>query len=165
MALLIALLLAAPVKPRLAFIDLTPGNGVAAPVAQGAGELLVVALSETGRLDVITKSDVKAILGHEAQARLLGCGEAACKGDLGGALGAGYLVSGSLSNLGGQLNLVLSLIDVAKATVARRVATPVAGESSLGQAAREAVQKLTGEVVPEAGPGAAWPGPPRPRRA
>src|SRR5947199_7116315 len=126
MHLLIALLLAASPKPRLAFIDLTPGAGVPAPVAQAAGDLLVVALSETGKFDVITKGDVKAILGYEAQAQLLGCAEASCMVDLGGALGAAYLVSGSLAKLGGQLQLVLSLIDVNKATVGRRVALPVA---------------------------------------
>lgn len=166
MHLLIALLVAAaPVKPRLAFIDLTPGAGVAPPIAQSAGELLVVALSETGRFDVITKSDVKSILGYEAQAQLLGCGEASCMVDLGGALGAAYLVSGSLSRLELKLILILNFIDVAHATVARRVSVEVAGESSLPSAAREAVQKLTGEVVPESGPADACPSPPCAREA
>src|SRR5262249_13203852 len=161
----IALLLAASPKPRLAFIDLTPGADVPAPVAQSAGELLVVALSDTGKFDVITKGDVKAILGYEAQAQLLGRGETSCMVGLGGALGAAYLVSGSLSKLGGQLNLVLNLIDVAKATVGRRIAQPVSEESSLPQGAREAVQKLTGEVVPESGPADACPAPPCAREA
>src|SRR5438105_10573263 len=147
MIFLFALLLAAPPpKPRLAFVDLGPGAEVSKEVAQVTGDLLVVALSETGKFDVITKSDIKAILGYEAQAQLLGCGEASCMVDLGGALGAAYLVNGSLAKLGGQLQLVLSLIDVNKATVGRRVAEQVAGESSLPQAAREAVAKLTGEV-------------------
>src|SRR5205085_9005144 len=68
-------------------------------------------------------------------------------------------VNGSLSKLGGQLQLVLSFIDVNKATVARRVALPAA-DDSLPQTAREAVQKLTGEVVPESGPADACPSPP-----
>src|SRR3954468_10907192 len=165
-ALLALLIAAAPSgKPRLAFIDLTPGADVSKEVAQASGEQLVVALSETGKFDVITKGDVKAILGYEAQAQLLGCAEASCMVDLGGALGAAYLVSGSLSKLGGQLQLVLSLIDVNKATVGRRVAEQVAGESSLPQAAREAVGKLTGEVVPESGAAGACPSPPCARAA
>src|SRR5215472_16923333 len=103
MSFLLAFLLAAAIaRPRLAFIDLTPGADVPPQVAQGAGELLVVALSDTGKFDVITKGDVKAILGYEAQAQLLGCGEASCMVDLRGALGAAYLVSGSLARLGGQ---------------------------------------------------------------
>src|SRR3954470_21306800 len=165
--LLLALLLAAPSagKPRLAFLDLAPGADDSKEVAQAAGEQLVVALSETGKFDVITKGDVKAILGYEAQAQLLGCGEASCMVDLGGALGAAYLVSGSLSRLGGQLQLVLSLIDVNKATVGRRVALPVANDSGLPQAAREAVSKLTGEVVPESGASDACPSPPCAREA
>src|SRR5438874_13418586 len=106
-------------KPRLAFLDLTPGPSVPKELAAAAGELLVVALSETGKFDVITKTDVKAILGYEAQAQLLGCAEASCMVDLGGALGAAFLVSGSLGKLGGQLQLVLSLIDVNHSNVAR----------------------------------------------
>ena len=166
MTLLLALLLAAPAaKPRLAFIDLTPGADVPAPVAQAAGELLVVALSDTGKFDVITKGDVMAILGYEAQAQLLGCGEASCMVDLGGALGAAYLVSGSLAKLGGRLSLVLNLIDVGKATVGRRIAQPVSDEASLPQAAREAVQKLTGEVVAASDAPDACPSPPCAREA
>lgn len=72
--------------------------------------------------------------------------------DLGGALGAAYLVSGSLGKLGNQLQLVLSLIDVNQATVSRRVAVPVAGENVLPGAIKDAVHKLTGELMPDAGP-------------
>jgi TolB-like protein len=166
MPILLALLLSSTVaKPRLAFIELTPGAEVSKELAQSAGELLVVALSDTGKFDVITKTDVKAILGYEAQAQLLGCAEASCMVDLGGALGAAYLVNGSLSRLGGQLELVLSLIDVAKANVGRRVAQQVAGESSLPQAAREAVSKLTGEVITTEGAPDACPSPPCAREA
>jgi TolB-like protein len=161
LSLLIATAAPAPAgKPRLAFIELSNGAGVDKAVAQAAGELLVVALSETGKFDVITRADVKAILGYEAQAQLLGCAEASCMVDLGGALGAAYLVSGSLSRLGDQLQLVLSLIDVNRAAVGRRVALAVASDGALPQAAREAVGKLTGEVVPESGPADACPSPP-----
>ena len=166
--MLALLLVAAPPpagKPRLAFLDLIPGAEVSKEVAQAAGDLLVVALSELGKFDVITRSDIKAILGYEAQAQLLGCGEASCLVDLGGALGAAYLVNGSLAKLGGQLQLVLSLIDVNRASVARRTALPVAGEADLPQAVREGVQKLTGEVVPESGPADACPSPPCAREA
>ena len=166
-ALALALLAAAAPspKPRLAFIELTPGAEVSKEVAQAAGDQLVVALAETGKFDVITKGDVKAILGYEAQAQLLGCGEASCMVDLGGALGAAFLVSGSLSRLGGQLQLVLSLIDVNKAAVGRRVALPAAGEAALPQTAREAVARLTGEVAAETGPADACPSPPCAREA
>ncbi len=173
-ALVCALLLALPSladeppaqrKPRLAFLELAAGPGVSKEVAQSAGELLVVALSETGKFDVIARSDVKSILGYEAQAQLLGCGEASCMMDLGGALGAAFLVSGSIGKLGDELSLVLSLIDVNRATVGRRVAQSVAGEGALPQGLRTAVAKLTGEVVPVAGPADACGSPPCAREA
>ena len=154
-----------PRKPRLAFLELQAGPSVAKEVAQTAGELLVVALSETGKFDVITRSDVKSILGYEAQAQLLGCGAASCMLDLGGALGAAFLVSGSIGKLGDQLQLVLNLIDVNHATVGRRVAQSIAGESALPSALREAVGKLTGEMMPVAGPADACSSPPCAREA
>ena len=85
--------------------------------------------------------------------------------DLGGALGAAFLVSGSLGKLGGQLQIVLSLIDVNHASVGRRVAQAVAGEEALPQGLREAVSKLTSEVVPASGPVDACSSPPCAREA
>jgi hypothetical protein len=154
-----------PRKPRLAFLELSPGPGVQREVAATAGELTVVALSETGKFDVIARTDVKTILGYEAQAQLLGCGEASCMMDLGGALGAAFLVSGSLGKLGGDLQLILSLIDVNHTSVGKRVASSVSGEAALPQALREAVAKLTGEVVPASGPADACSSPPCAREA
>jgi hypothetical protein len=154
-----------PPKPRLAFIELAAGPGVAKEVAQTAGELAVVALSETGKFDVIARSDVKAMLGYEAQAQLLGCGEASCMMDLGGALGAAFLVSGSLGKLGDDLQIVLNLIDVNRKSVGRRVAQSASGESALPQALREAVGKLTGEVMAVSGPADACKSPPCAREA
>ena len=156
---------APPRRPRLAFLELQAGPGVPKEVAQTAGELLVVALSETAKFDVISRSDVKTILGYEAQAQLLGCGEASCMMDLGGALGAAFLVSGSLGKLGGELQMILSLIDVNHAQVARRVAQAVSGEGALPSAIREAVGKLTGAVVPALGPADACSTPPCAREA
>jgi TolB-like protein len=152
-------------KPRLAFLELTPGPEVTKEVAAAAGEVLVVALSETNKFDVITKSDVKALLGYEAQAQMLGCNEASCMADLGGALGAAFLVSGSLGRLGGQLQLTLALIDTARSTAAKRASLAIDGANLQG-GLREAVQRLTGEVVTEqAGPTDACASPPCTREA
>ena len=151
-------------KPRLAFLELAAGPEVTKEVAQAAGEVLVVALSDTGKFDVITKADVKAILGYEAQAQLLGCSEASCMVDLGGALGAAFLVSGSLGRLGGQLQLTLALIDTNRTTVGKRVSLGLDG-SALQAGMKDAVQRLTGEVVAESGPADACGSPPCAREA
>jgi len=153
-----------PGKPRLAFLELSAGPEVTREVAQAAGELLVVALSETGKFDVITKADVKALLGYEAQAQLMGCGEASCMVDLGGALGAAYLVNGSLGRLGGQLQLTLALIDVAAATVGKRVSLGL-NDAALQAGMRDAVLRLTGEVAADLGPADACSSPPCAREA
>ncbi len=155
---------AANARPRLAFLDLAAGPEVTREVAQAAGDLFVVSLSDTARFDVITKADVKAMLGYEAQAQLLGCGEASCMVDLGGALGAAYLVNGSLGRLGGQLQLTLALIDVAAASVSKRVSLAL-NEASLQAGMRDAVLRLTGSVVIDPGPVDACGTPPCAREA
>lgn len=153
-----------PGKPRLAFLELQNGPEVTKEVAQAAAEVLVAALSDTGKFDVITKADIKAMLGYEAQAQLLGCGEASCMVDLGGALGAAWLVTGSLGRLGGQLQLSLSLIDTNRASVARRASLGL-DEGKIQGSIREAVHRLTGEVVVDAGPADACQSPPCAREA
>ena len=153
-----------PGKPRLAFLELTAGPEVTREVAQAAGEMLVVALADTGKFDVITKADVKALLGYEAQAQLMGCGEASCMVDLGGALGAAYLVNGSIGRLGGQLQLTLALIDVNAATVGKRVSLGL-NDSALQAGMRDAVQRLTGEVAADSGAADACGSPPCAREA
>lgn len=91
-------------KPRLAFLELANGPEVSREVAQSAGELLVVALSDAGKFDVIT--------------------------------------------------------DVNHAQVGRRLAQPISSDAALPQALRDAVARLTGEVVPDAGPVDACSSPP-----
>ena len=46
-------------KPRLAFLELTPGPEVTKEVAQAAGEVLVVALADTGKFDVILELSIQ----------------------------------------------------------------------------------------------------------
>ena len=135
-------------------------------MAQAAGELLVVALSETGKFDVITKADVKALLGYEAQAQLMGCGEASCMVDLGGALGAAYLVNGSLGRLGGQLQLLtLALIDAPARPRSPSGSRWALNDAALQAGMRDAVLRLTGEVAADLGPADACGTPPCAREA
>jgi TolB-like protein len=137
----------APKRPRLAVLGLR-----AISVDEAKVDLLSeVALTEASRfpsLDVMGRSDVAAILGFERQRQLLGCKEdAACMAELGGALGADYLLVGSLGRIGNLLRLDLRLLDPRKARVLGRFGESIEGEEDrLLTALQRGVAELVGPI-------------------
>lgn len=77
-----------------------------------ASEQLTTELAQYPRLDVVSSSDVAALLGLERQKQLLGCAEEAssCLTEISAALGAPWLVQGSLGRVGGLLRVDLKLL-------------------------------------------------------
>lgn len=87
---------------------------------------LAAALRDRG-LTVITAQDISALLGVERQKQLLGCGDEAssCMAEIASALGAPYVMSGSLTKLEGIFQLNLQVMDSGKARTIGR-ATKIA---------------------------------------
>src|SRR5262249_52636242 len=54
-------------------------------------------ISRRPNLKAITKNDIQALLGLERMKDALGCGDVSCLAEIGGALGADRLMSGTLS--------------------------------------------------------------------
>jgi len=73
--------------------------------------LFVSNLRRLNRGDVFTNADIQAILGVEQQKQLTGCSDDGCMAELGGALGAGTMISGTLSRLSTNLLLTVRLVD------------------------------------------------------
>jgi TolB-like protein len=124
--------------------------------AEKAALLSEVALTEAARfrdVETIGRSDVATMLGFERQKQLLGCAEdAACLVEIAGALGAEYLLVGSLGRLGASWRLDMSLVDQKKARVLGRVGESVTGEEDrLVGVVQQAVRQLLG-LLPGAGP-------------
>jgi hypothetical protein len=82
--------------------------------------LLVAELDASRRYRVISSADINAMLGLEKMKDAAGCDDVACAAEIGGALGVKYLVSGSVSRLGHEFIVQVSLIDVSRATVMER---------------------------------------------
>jgi TolB-like protein len=154
---------AAPAVPAAARQRLVLVPFRALEVAQGQADLLSeVALTEAARfkaVEVLGESDLAAMLGHEKQKVLLGCQEDSCMAEIGGAMGASWLLVGSVGRIGQATRVDLKLIDVKKAKVLARV-----GETAEGPPDRAiaAVQRgLVALLTPVAGP----PAPPASRDA
>lgn len=138
---------AASHKPRLAFLGIRPLS-----VDQAKADLLSeVVLTEASRfrgLETIGQSDIGAMLGLEKQRQLLGCKEdSACMAEIGGALGADYVLVGSLGQMGGLLRVDLKLLDARKARVLERFGETVeGGEDRLLPAMQRGVAEVLASV-------------------
>jgi hypothetical protein len=114
-------LAAAPVPtdnthPKLAVIELTVAGGIDPAVSGPITEAITNEIASRGFFDVISSRDVQTLLGAERQRQMLGCAEeGACLTELAGALGARFVLSGSLAKLGDTYQLTLQTLDSRKA--------------------------------------------------
>lgn len=93
-------------------------------------DALLTALQNAGQFRIIGQDDVNAVLGFERQKELLGCDETMCFAELGGALGADYLFSYRVGQVGSRWQLSGKLINIrqGKVDVVGRHMQPVDGE-------------------------------------
>jgi TolB-like protein len=98
-------------------MDLKSSDGIPKNEVKTVNELVTTAFSRYEGLDVISSGDMQQALELEGQKAAAGCDEesAACLAELAGALGAQYVVFGSLGRLGKLYILNLNLYDSEKA--------------------------------------------------
>jgi hypothetical protein len=89
---------AAEARPRLAVLDLV-ANGASKELASAATGVTASELDRIGVFKVISADAIRAMLAFEKQRQMLGCSDAGCLVEIGGALGVDYLVSGKVSRL------------------------------------------------------------------
>lgn len=127
----------------VAILDLRAGAGV-----EGAAKALTTLLTnEVGTrkgMRAITRNEVKALLAHQTDQRLLGCEETQCFADVGKLLKADRVVAGALEPAeGGATVFSLTLIDPEGPVVLERVAyTWRSDPAELVELARPAVDRL-----------------------
>src|SRR4051812_5628125 len=116
--LLLALLSAAPAdNHRVLVLPLGTGDGVTATLSASITDAVASEARRHQGLSVLTSRDVTSLLTAERQKQLLGCTEGSCLAELGGALGAERIISGSVAKLGTSWLLPPQLLDATKAAV------------------------------------------------
>lgn len=119
-------------KEKLLVVDFELGAPELKQSATTLAEQLLTEFAKTGRFEVLGSSDVALMLGMERQKALLGCSaDTSCLAELGGALGAPWMVSGALSRAGSVYRLDLKLLDTRKAKVQARVGRTVNSQEEL----------------------------------
>lgn len=107
-------------KPKLAVMPLI-GVRVDAEITKILTDVLTVRVGELGVYEVIAADEVNAMLDAERFKDALACDNVACAAEIGGALGADYMLTGNVGRLGNQLNIKLALFDSNAMRVVRRV--------------------------------------------
>lgn len=131
-------------KVSLAVLDLA-ATGVAPEVVQTLTQVVVDEVKNLPSSTVISRDEVRALLEHGKERSMLGCDDAACLAELGGALGVQYLVFGTVGRVGDTYLMHLKLIGTRNARIAHRVAEAFSGEEAqLVAAARFAARSLVG---------------------
>ena len=131
-------------KTSLAMLDLT-ASGLAPQVVDNLTQVVVDELKNLPKASLISRDEIRALFSHSRQQQLVGCDDAGCLSELGGALGVDYLVSGHVGRVGATYLLHLKLISIKGAKIANRVAESFVGEESqLIGAARFAARSLVG---------------------
>lgn len=114
LSLLLTSTVALAERPKLVVLEFT-GAGVEGPVLKSVTERTAATLSARGVYDVMSSGDVESLLGIERQKALLGCSETSCLSELSGALGARFVMSGTLARLGDSFQLTLTVLDTTRA--------------------------------------------------
>jgi len=156
----------APDVERLKIV--VPGVYPHAGVEQGSADvltdLLLEALLTRHGVRALGPPDVRTILSAEQQRVLLGCQDEACFADLAGALGADWLVAGSLGKLGELWVLSLQLIDPRQARVTARTSATLKSLEQAPDVIGPLVDKLLGQQPRVRTPAALADGGERPAR-
>jgi hypothetical protein len=100
--------LAAEKRPTVAVLDLQ-ANGASKELTSAVAGVTANELDRLGVFKVITSEAIRSMLAFEKQKQMLGCTDAGCVAELGGALGADYLISGKVSRLAANAGVPESL--------------------------------------------------------
>lgn len=144
-AWILALLVSSPVLAgdgAVAVMDIQ-GTGVEPDLLPTLSEILSVEINELRQFKVIAGRDIQAMLGFERQKDVVGCTDAACLAEIGGALGVERIVASHIGKVGSTYVVNIKLINIRLAETEGRVYETVRGEvDALIDTIRASVQKL-----------------------
>jgi hypothetical protein len=150
-ALLCAALLVtgATEKPKLIVLNLTAAGGVEPEVAGALSEAVTSEIAARGFFDVLSSKEVQTLIGLERQKQMLGCAEeSTCLTELAGAMGARFVISGTVAKLGEAYQLSLQTLDSAKAQPIGRSMRLANDLATLRAQLPYAVAEATGTPLP-----------------
>ncbi len=137
-------------KPKIAVMEVRAGQGLDQKQA-AALTSIIAADAAHGGMDVISQADITAMLSFQRQRQMLGCTDEGCLAEIGGALGADWVVSAEAARVGTRDHVSIVVIDPKKAAVAARNAGfSEAGDDTLAMAMQARFRAALATVLPAA---------------
>ncbi|MCC7072164.1 MAG: hypothetical protein IT383_12625 [Deltaproteobacteria bacterium] len=112
---------------------------------------IAVDLGRDARLDVLSTEDLRRVVSVEVEKKALGCDEQSCLAEMGQALGARYIVHGSVALLGSTTIMHLNLFDTAENRSVTRETAEAKNADQLLPALRAALARVRGRMLGEPG--------------
>ena len=98
--------------------------------ARALSDVVTGEVSALSPCAALSRSDIRGILSLEAEKQLMGCASDSCMAELAGALGADFLVNGTVSRIEGSVLLSLRMTDMKTLKVVRRATESFAGDDA-----------------------------------
>jgi TolB-like protein len=137
-------------KPKLVVLSVDAAANVDPATRAGFDDAIVATVAKTAAFDVVSSREVQVLLGIERQKQLLGCADdgSSCLAELSGALGARFVLSGTLAPLGGTWQLTLQMQDTTKSVTVGRSSRIAKNLDGLRAVLPFAVAEVTGTPPP-----------------
>jgi len=133
--------------PRVLVLDLSHSDTIDNGTAKILDELLAVEVSRLPGYDVLSGADVRRLVELEAEKQAVGCtDDASCLAEIAGAMGAQYVISGSVGKLGTRFILTLTLFDSRAARSVSRVDLRAASIDEIADGLASKVKELMGAL-------------------
>ena len=135
-------------KTKVAVMDLTATASLPKDLVASLSGVVAESLDGTGAFKAISSQDIVKLLSYEAQKQQLGCDDMSCLAEIGGALGADYLVTGSLTQSGSKVVVQMQLANIQASRVDNRVSRDFEGNlSGLFDEVRTATKILVRDLL------------------
>jgi TolB-like protein len=135
-------------KLKAAVMDLSATASLPKDLVASLSGVVAETLDKTGAFKAISSQDIVRILNYEAQKQQLGCDDMSCIAEIGGALGADYLVTGSLTRSGSKVVIQMQLANIRSSRVDNRLSRDFDGDpAGLFDEVRTATKILVREIL------------------
>lgn len=96
---------------RVAVPNMVATSSTDTELAKTLTQVLTIEVNKVRGVEAIGMADIEALLNHEQQKQLLGCEDASCIAEIGGALGVDALLSSSIGRVGETIVVSIQLND------------------------------------------------------
>jgi TolB-like protein len=113
---------------------------------------IAVDMGRDDRLDVLSSEDLRRVVDLDAEKKTMGCDEGSCLAEVGAALGARYIVHGSIGVLGSSTIVHLNLFDTESSRSLARETAEAKTQDEILPSVRAALARVRARILGEPTP-------------